>query len=159
MKRPGKGYTTGVGTRNAPNGGVQNPVPTSSIASVQRLHHQPRKRPLPVRADTGAARQIGSGGGRRPAQWRSHGIFPERLLHLLIILFLLVVLLPPPLPLPEDGEEGPEVKVRPEHVEEGDVGVLVALPEHEVAEAVHAGCADEEVEGRVVGGEHVRGQG
>ena len=35
----------------------------------------------------------------------------------------------------------------------------MALPEHEVGEPFHAGCANEEVEGRGAGGEHVGGEG
>ena len=49
----------------------------------------------------------------------------------------------PPLPLPQDGQEGPQIELGPEDVEEGDLGLLVALPEHEVAETMDVGGADE----------------
>ena len=60
-----------------------------------------------------------------------------------------------PLPLPEHGQEAPEVELGPQEVEEDDAGVLMALPEHEVGEAADSRCADEEVERWVGRGEGV----
>ena len=67
----------------------------------------------------------------------------------LTTLQFLLLLLHPPLPLPEDGEEGPEVELGPQDRQEDDLRRFVALPEHEVGEALYARGTDEEVQGRV----------
>ena len=62
----------------------------------------------------------------------------------------LLLLLHPPLPLPEDGQKGPEVELRPQDRQKDDLRCFVALPEHKVGEALYARGTDEEVQGRVV---------
>ena len=60
------------------------------------------------------------------------------------------LLLLAPLPLEEDGDEVPEVELGPVAAEEEDVRVLVALPQHEVAEPRDPARADEDVQRRVL---------
>lgn len=48
-----------------------------------------------------------------------------------------------------------KIKVRPQTVKEEDLCVLVALPEHEIAESFDTTSSDEEIQRRVVGSIHV----
>jgi hypothetical protein len=74
---------------------------------------------------------------------------------LLVSRFLLLS----PLPLEQDGQEVPEVELGPETLEEEDLCVLVALPEHEIAQSLHTTRANEHVKRRTVGRVHVAVEG
>lgn len=68
---------------------------------------------------------------------------------------LSVRLLLPPLPLQQNPYEVLEIKIWPQTLAEENVRVLVALPEHKVAESLNAACPDKEVQRRVIGGIYV----
>lgn len=60
-----------------------------------------------------------------------------------------------PLPFYENRKEIPQVEIRPETLEEKDLGVLVALPEHKIAESLHAASSYEEIQWWALSSVHV----
>lgn len=56
-----------------------------------------------------------------------------------------ILLLLPPLPLQQDPDEVVEIKVGPQSVNEKDLSVLVALPEHKIAEAFHSASSNKDI--------------
>lgn len=64
-----------------------------------------------------------------------------------------------PGPVDEDGEEVPDIEFRPQDVDKLDGRMLVALPQHEVAQPPHAARADEDIEGRAALREEVLAHG
>jgi len=97
--------------------------------------------------------------GRRLASSVADFVFAfcalRSLIHVFFILGCIAHFPDAPLPLPQDGQETPQVKVRPQYIEKDDLRVLMALPEHEVGETTYAAGADEEVDRWVGGGVHV----
>jgi len=61
------------------------------------------------------------------------------------------------LPAKQHGHEVPEVELRPHHIEEDNLGVLVALPKHKVTQPFDARGSDEDVQRRSALGQHVAG--
>ena len=57
------------------------------------------------------------------------------------------------------GKKCHKIKRRPQRLQKHDLRLLVALPEHEVGQALDTTSADEEVEGGTVGGVGVGGEG
>jgi len=58
------------------------------------------------------------------------------------------LLLLSPLPLHQYRQKVPEVKLRPEALQKEDMGILVTLPEHEIAQSLNATSPDEDIERR-----------
>ena len=61
----------------------------------------------------------------------------------------------PPLPLYQHRQKCPEVEFRPQALEEDNLRVAVALPEHEVAQSLHTRRPHQEIQAREPGREHV----
>lgn len=77
------------------------------------------------------------------------------LLHAPAWFFISLPLLLPPLPLEEHGDKLPQVELGPEALEEEYLGVLVTLPEHEIAQPFYPTRSNKYVEGRASNGVHV----
>ena len=52
-----------------------------------------------------------------------------------------------------------QIKVWPQAVQEEDLGILMTLPKHEIAQTLDTASAHKEVEGRVFGSIHVSFKG
>lgn len=61
----------------------------------------------------------------------------------------------PPLPFNEHGQKVPQIKLGPEAIEKGNMGILMTLPEEKVAETVDTAGTDEEIDRWTPGREHV----
>lgn len=90
-----------------------------------------------------------------PHSLLSQSKFRSTLLDTLSRLLIHVLLLLSPLPLDQDGQEVPQIELWPHALEEVDLGVLMALPQHEVAQSLNTACPNKHVQRRVSSGIHV----
>jgi hypothetical protein len=58
-------------------------------------------------------------------------------------------------PIDQDRQKLPDIKLRPQTVDKHDLGILMALPQHEVAKPAYATGAHEEVERWTTSGEEM----
>lgn len=64
-----------------------------------------------------------------------------------------------PLPFDQNGQEMPQIEVWPHALEEEELSVLMALPQHEVAQPLYSARPDEHVQGWIASCVHVVCQG
>ena len=70
-------------------------------------------------------------------------------------LFVPLLLLLSPLPLDQDRQEMPQIEVWPHTLEEEKLSVLVALPQHEVAQPLYSARSNKHVQGWISSCVHV----
>lgn len=69
--------------------------------------------------------------------------------------FISIFLLLSPLPLQQDPDEMLKIEVRPKGIYKEHLSILMALPQHEVAQTFDTTSPDEDIQWRVVCGVHV----